>query len=70
MFLVKNPENRHLSKFQPKIILSLDKPYVSDKAPEISPIAHISAQNHFEFGKPHVSDKAPGKSPEYGSVYG
>ena len=42
-------EYRHLSKFQPKIIPSLKKPHVSDKAHGISPFVQISAQNHFEF---------------------
>ena len=51
MFLTKHPEYRHLSKFQPKMIPSLEKPHVSDKAPGKSPFVQISAPNDFEFGK-------------------
>ena len=57
------PENRHLSKFQTKIILCLEKQNVSGKAPQKSPFVQTSDQNHFVVGKIHVSSKAPEKSP-------
>ena len=48
---MKHPGNRHLSNFQPKIVLSLEKPHVSDKTPGKSPFVQFSAQNNFEVGK-------------------
>jgi len=47
-------ENRQTSKFQPKIISSLEKPHVSDEPHGKSPNFSILAQNHFEFEKNHM----------------
>ena len=46
MFLTNHLEYRHSSKFQPKMILSLENPHVSDAAIGKSPNYQIF---HFEF---------------------
>ena len=63
MFLTNHMENRHLSKFQLKIIPTLEKPHVSDEPHGKSPFDQISAQTYFEFRKTYVSDEPRGISP-------
>ena len=63
MFLTKHPENRHLAKFLPKIILCLKNLMFLTKHPENRQLSNILLKIILCLEKPHVSDKAPGKSP-------